>query len=325
MVPELSAQGVLEAVGEMKTSFLRATALACAALVMACLQASGSPLSDRAPRASVPNTSQSQLHRFLSAPLPVHTTAAAEPVFYKPDNLYQYIDGGADVYLLYDFQLLIHQELKHGAAELTADIYEMRTTEDAFGIYAAERSPSYKFATIGIEGYRSKGILNFVQDRYYIKLTGSGNNADVALGQLATTVSQRIGGVRLLPALLRRLPQAGLVTRSQQYIRKDPLGHAFLAPAYAASYGSAKEQSKILISVASDPAGAKSRIDQLSAQFKKNGESTAAPELGQNGIRAHNSFEGRVIACTQGRYLVLMINPSSNGHEILKTVAQHLP
>ncbi len=275
---------------------------------------SGAPVSD----------AQQQLQRLLNPPLPLHTNAVGQPSFYKPDSLYQYIDGGADVYLLYDFQLLLHQELKNGAAELTADIYEMRTPEDAFGIYSAERSSSYKFVAIGIEGYRSKGLLNFVQDRFYVKLTGSGANADLALDQLASTVSQRIGGIRMLPALLRRLPQVGLVPHSQQYIRKDPLGHGFLAPAYVASYGSAKEQSKILISVANDAATAKLRIDQLSTQFKKNGESTPAPELGQNGIRAKNSFEGRIIACTQGRYLILLINPAPNGPEILKTVAQHL-
>lgn len=288
-----------------------ASSLFCAALAVASLQ----------PR----SWAQQQLQRLVSAPLPGHTTADGAPSFYKADTLYQYIDGGADVYLLYDFQILLHQELKNGATEVTADIYEMRTPDDAFGIYSAERSASYKFATLGIEGYRSKGILNFVQDRYYVKLTGSGANADLALDQLAHMISQRAGGLRMLPALLRKLPQEGLVPRSQQYVRKDPLGHGFLAPAYVATYSSGKEQSKLLISVANDPVGAKSRIDQLAAHLKQSGESSPAPELGSNGIRGKNSFEGRLIARTQGRYLILLINPSASGPEILKTAAQNLP
>ena len=273
----------------------------------------------------VPNVAQQQLQRFLSAPLPGHTVLAGQPSFYGADNLYEYIDGGADVYLLYDFQLLLHEELKNGPAELTADIYQMRTPEDAFGIYSAERSSSYKFITTGIEGYRSKGLLNFVQDHYYIKLTASGANADLALDQLANTISRRVGGVRSLPALLRTLPQEELVPRSQQYIRKNPLGHGFLAPAYVGSYRSGKETSKVLISVAADAAGAKSRIDQLSESFRKTGKVSPAPELGTNGIRAQNSFEGKVIACTHGRYVLMILNPSSNRAEFLKTVAQHLP
>lgn len=301
-----------------------ASTLICVVLAVGLGQLWMLPFSHGAVPAS-PDVSQQQLQKFLSAPLPGHASAPQPPAFYKADSLYQYIDGGADVYLLYDFQLLLHQELKSGSAELTADIYEMRTTEDAFGIYAAERSPSYKFATIGVEGYRSKGILNFVQDRYYVKLTGSGTNTDLVLDQLANTISQRVGGVRMLPALFRKLPQESIVPRSQQYIRKDPLGHGFLAPAYVASYAQGKEQSKLVISVASDAAGAKSRIDQLIAHFKQSGESIAAPELGANGIRAKNSFEGHVIARTQGRYLILLMNPSPNTSEILKSVAQNLP
>jgi hypothetical protein len=268
--------------------------------------------------------SNEQLRSLLNAPLPGHTVAAEQASFYRPDNLYQYIDGGADVYLLYDFQALLHQNLNDAAAELTADIYQMRTPEDAFGVYAAERSSSYKFVTIGIEGYRSQGILNFVQDRYYVKLTGSGAHTDLALDQLGRTISQRIGGIRTLPALLRKLPQDGLLPRSLQYIRKDPLGHSFLAPAYVATYGSAKQASKLFLSVATDPAAAKLRIDQLATNFKTTGESAGAPELGPNGIRAKNTFEGHLIARTQGRYVILLVNPLSNGPELLKAVAQNL-
>lgn len=54
--------------------------------------------------------------KLLADPLPGHPKPQAEPSFYKPDSLYQYIDGGADVYLLYDFQLLLHGEFKAVAA-----------------------------------------------------------------------------------------------------------------------------------------------------------------------------------------------------------------
>ena len=265
-----------------------------------------------------------QLQKFVAAPLPANTAAEEAPSWYKPDSLYQYIDGGADVYLLYDFQTLLHQNFKNGHAEVTVDIYDMRNLEDAYGIYAAERSPSYKFVAIGIEAYRSKGILNFVQDRYYIKLQGSGANPDPLLDQFARLVSQRIGGARTAPAIFRQFPRENRVPHSEQYMRKDPLGHAFLAPAYAATYGSGAQQSKLLISVASDPAAAKSRLDQLAAHFRQSGECTSAPELGHNGIRAKNSFEGRILAVTQTHYLILLLNPPQNGPAILRAVAQGL-
>jgi hypothetical protein len=269
--------------------------------------------------------SQKQLLSFVSAPLPGKASAEEAPAYYKSDTLYQYIDGGADVYLLYDFRILLHQNFKSGAAEVTADIYDMGKPEDAFGIYAAERSPRYRFLPIGIEGYSSKGILNFVQDRYYIKLAAMSGNADTLLDSLARTISQRIGGKKTAPALLLKLPVANRVPHSEQYVRKDPLGHAFLAPAYLTTYKWGAKDSKLVICVAADAPGAKLRLEQLGNHFKQTGESKPAPELGDGGIRAKNTFEGTVIARTQGRYLIALVNPPENGAGILKAAAQGLP
>ena len=275
-------------------------------------------------RAQSAASTHPQISRFLADPLPGQPKPEGELVFYKPDSLYQYLDGGADVYLLYDFQNLMHQDFKSGAAELTADIYQMGKPEDAFGIYSAERSPKYNYIAVGAEGYHSKGVLNFFQDRYYVKLAGSGSGADALLDQLAHTLSMRIGGTRTLPLVLSKLPQLHRVRHSEQYIRKDPLGHPFLAPAYVVTYTSSPKESKLLVSMANDAAGAKGRVDQLAKHFKQSGECTAAGELGENGIRAKNSFEGSVIARTEGRYVVLLLNPPPDGAALLRSAASAL-
>jgi len=263
----------------------------------------------------------SQFAKLLAEPLPGRPKPQGEAAFYKPDTLYQYIDGGADVYLLYDFRVLLHQDFKSGAAEITADVYDMGKSEDAFGIYSAERSPKYNYILVGTEGYSSKGVLNFFQDRYYVKLAGSGAGADALLDQLARTLSTRIAGSRTLPPILSKVPQLHRVRHSEQYIRKDPLGHAFLAPAYVVTYASTPKESKLLISIGNDPAGAKARLDQLARHFKQTGECLPAPEVGEGGIRAKNSFEGTVIARTQGRYLLVLLNPPQDGGALLKSAA----
>jgi len=270
------------------------------------------------------SSAQPQMAKLLAEPLPGHPKADAAPAFYKPDALYQYIDGGADVYLLYEFQVLLHQDFKSGAADLTVDVFDMGKPEDAFGIYSVERSPNYKYIPAGAEGYSSKGVLNFFQDRYYVKLAGSGAGADALLPQFASTLSTRIGGARTAPPLLAKLPQLHKIRHSEQYIRKDPLGHPFLAPAYVVSYESTPKQSKMLVSVAAEPAGAKARLDQLSKHLKQTGECNPAPELGENGIRGKNSFEGTFIARTQGRYLILLLNPPAGGDAQLKAAATAL-
>lgn len=261
----------------------------------------------------------------LRQPLPRSAVAQGKASSYDSDTLYQYIDGGADIYLLYDFKTLLHQDFKSGASEVTADIYDMGNNENAFGIYSSERSPNYKFLPIGAEGYRGQGLLNFLEGQYYVKLSGAGPNADALLGEFARLLSNRIGASRTLPALLARFPREHRVAHSEQYIKKDPLGHAFLAPAYLAAYAEGKQQMKLVISVANSAPAAKARAAQLAKHFKQTGQQLPAPELGENGMRASNSFEGRVIARTQGRYLIALFNPAQNGAQILKTTAQGLP
>jgi hypothetical protein len=300
-------------------------ALICAGLATRQSQAQRTSFHSGASSTGTSGTAQGQLASFLREPLPGKAAAQGSATLYNQDSLYQYIDGGADIYLLYDFQALLHQDFKSGATDLTADIYEMSTPEDAFGIYASERSPSYKFNTIGAEGYRDKGIFNFFAGNYYVKLSGSGANVDALLDQFARLLSGRIGGARTLPPLLGKLPREGRVLHSEQYVKKNPLGHAFLAPAYVVTYAQGKQESKLVVSVASDAQSAKVRMGQLANHFKQSGELALAPELGEGGMRGKNSFEGRVIARTQGRYLIALFNPAENGAEMLRATAQSLP
>lgn len=270
-------------------------------------------------------SNNTQLSNLLRPPLPGRASAQGGPSRYNADTLYQYIDGGADIYLLYDFKTLLHQEFKSGTNELTADLYDMGTGDDAFGIYGSERSTNYKFFSIGADGYRAKGILNFIEGQYYVKLSGSGPGADALLEEFGRLLSTRIGGSRALPPLLARLPREGRVPHSEQYVKKDPLGHAFLAPAYIVTYVRSGQQMKLVISVANDGPAAKARAEQFAKHFKQSGEAASAPDLGENGMRGRNTFEGNVIARTRGRYLIAAFNPGQNGAGILQSAARTLP
>jgi hypothetical protein len=298
--------------------------LICGLLAAGFFPQRSSASGDGAPRSQASDIAQKHLLSFVGSPLPGHSTAQGTPSFFGPDRLYQFMDGGADVYLLYDFQVLLHQDFKSGQAELGVDIFEMGSAEVAFGIYAAERSPNYHFLDIGTEAYRSEGILNFLQDRYYVKLAGSGPGSDDLLRQFARTLSERIAGTRSFPPLLKKIPQEHRVKYSEQFTRKDPLGHSFLSPAYIVSYKQGAAESKLLISVAKDPSEGKTRLEALAKYFRGSGKCEAAPDLGNGAIRGSDTFEGHVIAVAQGRYVIVVVNPVGNSPALLKQTAQNL-
>jgi hypothetical protein len=308
----------------MKFCARRTSWLICGLLAAGFFPPQSSASGGGAPRTQASDTAQKQLLSFVGAPLPGRPTAQGAPSFYGPDNLYQYMDGGADVYLLYDFQVLLHQDFKRGQADLTVDIFDMGNPEDAFGMYAAERAPGYSFLDMGIEAYRNEGILNFLQDRYYIKLAGFGPGSDDLLEKFARVISERIGGAQSFPPLLEKIPQEHRVKHSEQFTRKDPLGHPFLSPAYVVSYKQGESESKLLISVAKDPAEAKTKLESLVKYFRESGKCEAAPDLGDGAIQASNTFEGRVIAVAEGRYLIVVVNPAGDAAALLKNTAQDL-
>ena len=277
---------------------------------------------------SAQSSSQRNLAGLLPNPLPSQTVPQSEVVFYNPETLYKYMDGGADAFLLYDFRVLLHQDLRVKDTDLSVDIFDMSTPENAFGMYASERSPSYHYISIGAEGYDNEGILNFLQGPYYVKLAAFGTSASAVLDQFATIISSNISlkikTEASLPAALNLLPPANRKSHSEQFLLKDPLGHAFLGPAYLARYNFDDRESTLLLSIASNPAEAQNRLKLLAEHFTSTGQCEPAPEFGDGAIRASNTFEGSAIARTKGRYLVLLINPVSGAEKVFKDTLQRL-
>lgn len=271
-----------------------------------------------------PGDAQKQLAELLPDPLPAQ--AVAQPAqTYGPETLYKYMDGGADAFLMYDFQLLLHQDSKAKDVDISADLFDMGTPENAFGIYASERSPTYHFIALGTEGYDNEGILNFVQGRYYVKLAAFGTDANVVLEQFAKAIAARIKDKPVPPDALQLFPTENRKPHSEQYLLKDPLGHPFLGPAYLATYSWHDQESTLLLSVAPDSADAQKRIELLAEHFRSSGQCEPAPELGDGAIRGSNSFEGKVIARARGQYVVILLNPAAQAESTFAEAVRRLP
>ena len=262
--------------------------------------------------------------KFVAEPLPGGASAKHAASFYGPDNLYEYMDGAADIFVLYGVRQMLHEDLRAQAADISVDVFDMGSADAAFGMYAAERSPDFHFMAMGTEGYSYEGMLNFLQDRYYVKLLGFGEGSDAALEAVARTISERIGTRSSFPELLSKLPTENRRPHSEQYIPNDPLGHPFLGPAYVVAYGTGDQESKLFVTMARDAADAQGRLKQLEQHFAKTGKCGPAPEIGEGAIRGSNSFEGSVVAETKGRYLILLVNPANGSEPLLNGAAASL-
>ena len=137
---------------------------------------------------------------------------------YDKVTLYDYLDGGAEVYLAFDFQKTFARTYAGPSKdEITLDIYDMGSPEEAFGVFSCDREDSD--AGIGQESEYGSGLLRFWQGRYFVAITALGDEkasekAILALGKAAVA---SLGPAGPPPAMLDFLPAAGLVRKKTSY------------------------------------------------------------------------------------------------------------
>ena len=145
-------------------------------------------------------------------------TKAGPPVLYTPQNLSTYIDGGAELYLSYNFKGAVSLKYK-GAAdeEIAVDIFDMGSSFDAFGVFAHSRETIDGGYGQGSE--YAAGLLTFWKDRYYVSILAYPETAakkDLVFS-LGRTIAEAIPGQGPLPPVLALLPPDGLSPESVRY------------------------------------------------------------------------------------------------------------
>lgn len=132
------------------------------------------------------------LVRLLSASLGP-AKREGEVSLFGPKELFNYINGAAPLYLERNFRQLAAAELSLGdGAELTCDVYEMASPEDARSIFTAERSSAGKPLPDWAEALAGPMFLVFHEGRYYVKLTGFDERSEAALVEIARALRGRM-------------------------------------------------------------------------------------------------------------------------------------
>ena len=152
--------------------------------------------------------------------------------FYDRDDLFDYIDGAAEVYLAYDYRnAFARRFVRSGQPAITADLFDMGSPEDAYGIFTFERERER--AGIGMDSEYASGFLRFWKGRYFVSILADTDTqeAEKAVKRLGMAVVDAIPEAGTRPHILGFLPEDTLVQTSVRYFhRKSGLDyHYFLA------------------------------------------------------------------------------------------------
>jgi hypothetical protein len=159
-----------------------------------------------------------ELKRLLPAEAEGWKASGEDRVFTR-DTVAEYAGKSADILLGFPFRLLLVRDYlgEPEGAVLSAEIYDMSTSADAFGIFS--HGPPGERVEIAQEGLLSGSTLRFWKGNIFVRLRGSGGPAGarsvlVALGRRIAASIIRTGA---RPRILAGLPSDGLNAESVRY------------------------------------------------------------------------------------------------------------
>ena len=237
---------------------------------------------------------------------------------FSPKTLFEYINGDADLYLMYDLQeLKVTEYLNEKKASVIVDVYRHKTPTHAFGIYSQERLSNANFINVGAQGYVEEEILNFIAGPYYVKITGYKieSGAQEVLLSFAKKVLENLGEKGTLPTLLNSFPRDGKVKNSEKFIAKNFLGYSFLHSAFTCDYELSGKKFKLFVIAPADKAECRNIIQKYLAQTGKIEKNVAE---GRRLIP--DPHHGEIDLYWQGRYIwgILNLNEASLRSTYLK-------
>jgi hypothetical protein len=191
---------------------------------------------------------------------------------FSPKDLFEYINGAADLYLSYDFQeLKVAEYQNEKKASVTVEVYRHKTPIHAFGIYSQERLSNANFLDIGVQGYSETDILNFVSGNYYVKMSSfkTGPEDQEVLPTFAKKVVENLGEKGSLPSILSAFPKEGKRENSEKFVSIKFLGYSFLYSAFTADYDLSGKKFKLFIIEGVDQRECKDMIEKYLQQTGK--------------------------------------------------------
>lgn len=235
--------------------------------------------------------------------------AVEGPTSRGPDALFEYLNGGAERYVDLGFRRLVHTRYQMGDDQMacvTLDVFDMGSDVGAFGIYRAGLSPEWETRTWGVEGYRRGTVAAAWKGPVFVHGVADDDRPALieALERLVASVADAVPGEAARPGVLDVLPTDHLVSRSERYVPRDLLGHAFLPGGVLATYADGDRTSELFVCELGGAAEASDALAALRDHFGRWGELVpASPPPGDDGFRYVDPVLGPGLAMRSGGHV----------------------
>jgi hypothetical protein len=196
----------------------------------------------------------------------------SEVATWLPDNLWEYIDGAAELFLSFDVVSCQSRDFSSGGVTITVDLFEMGTPLNAFGIYTRERpeTPAPPVAGAAASALSLPWQALLLKGSIYLKVDVTEGELDPESGtRLLLTLATALTGSEELPPQLALLPATGRRSDSEGYQRQGFLGRPELGQCLYATYsGEGIEPFTGFVVVDTDEASAVEVFARVAAEWE---------------------------------------------------------
>jgi hypothetical protein len=235
---------------------------------------------------------------------------AEGPREYDSETLFEYLNGGAPLYLDFGFQSMVHARYQLGDDSLSSvivDVYDMDSDLGAFGLYRSAHPPDAEARGWGAEGYRSETVAAAWKGSISIHAQADDNRPELieAMENLVAQIAKSVVGGTSLPQRVDLLPREGLVPRSERIIAKDLMSHAFLPVGVLATYRVADYEGTLFFSELTGEAAVTEAMTGLRAHQQQWGEiGDDIDSIGDEGFHFSDPGLGSGAVVSSGFYVV---------------------
>jgi hypothetical protein len=174
-----------------------------------------------------PGTGSGDILSRAAHKLPEGWRVVAPPKVYQDRALYDYIDGGADLYLEFGFsEVAAGQYQTPRGKTVYLNLFKMTGRDAAFGIFSVTRRLEFRPVKLGLMGARTEYEEIFCKGEYFVEAQAmeADSTSESELDQLCRAVDTTLVAVPgEFPKVFGLLPGKGAIPHSEVLVR-GPLG-----------------------------------------------------------------------------------------------------
>jgi Family of unknown function (DUF6599) len=210
---------------------------------------------------------------------------------YSADNLFEYMDGNAEGYLIYGFQNMHGVTCEKDGVTLVIDISDFGDDDSSFGMFSSTRDPRQPQTKLGMGGQIVPRRIIFSKGKWYVEIAANpeGDYTPI-LQQWAAALEKSVDGSTTPPPALDWFGKDKL--QSLRLVPESVLGIRVLKRGYVGQYEFGKAF------VVQDEGGA-AVMEKLRTRFGN----TKPVSIGDEAFLATDQYLGQICIFRKGRFV----------------------